>query len=488
MTMRTQTFSGIRWTTFSAIIRTAMQFGQVAVLARLLSPADYGEMAVLVAIMAFVGIFADAGISNAIIHFQDISHQQLSSLYWLNVGVSAVLAALLALVSSWVAQWYHLPVLQNLVLIAAASLVLGAIGQLLRITAQKELRFAALAKVDMLAALCGTVVAVALAWYGVGVYALAVGGLAGAAAGSALAWLMLARGWRPQYRLRFGEIAPFLKFGGYMIGNNVANTFNSQIDVLLGVRLVGVQAMGLYTMPKNLSLQVQMVINPIVTQVGMPVMAKAQGDRPLLKRVYLQTMRMTSSVNFPVYVALALFAPEVVNVLLGTKWQQAVPLLQSFAVWGLLRSTGNPVGSLLIATGKAELSFKWNVALLVLIAPSIWFGSSYGVQGIACVMTGLMALLFVPAWYFLVRPSCGAGLCEYCIQMAMPLALAILAGGVAFGVIWPIENVLMRLGIGLVVGGLVYVGLSWRFNRVWIAAMIEALHLQDRAGLNIKSL
>lgn len=478
MTLRKQTFSGIRWTTFSALTRALMQFGQVAILARLLSPADFGVMAVVIALMAFVSIFADAGISNAIIHFQDISQQQLSSLYWLNVAVSAALAALLAALSSWVALWYHQPVLQNLVLFAAASLLFGALGQQLRVTAQKELRFAALAKAELIAAFCGMLAAVGLAWYGAGVYALAAGGLMGAAAGSALAWLILARGWRPQWRLRVGEIAPFLNFGGYMIGNNLANTFNSQIDVLLGARLVGPQAMGLYTVPKNLSLQVQMVINPIVTQVGLPVMARAQGDPALLKRVYLQTMRVTASVNFPVYVALALFAPEIVSIMLGEKWQQAMPLLQIFAMWGLLRSIGNPAGSLLFSTGKAALAFKWNLVLLVFLGPVIYLGSLYGVYGMAFAMAGLMAVLFVPAWYFLVRPSCGAGLGEYSMQLAVPLALAVLAGCVAFAAVLPLDHLLTRLLLGLAVGGLIYVGLSWRFNRGWVAAMMEALHLQ----------
>lgn len=475
MTLRKQTFSGVRWTSIAALLKAVLQVVQVAILARLLMPEDFGLMAITLAVMAFLGIFADAGVSNAIIHFQNISREQLSSLYWLNVSVSLALAVLLALASPWVAQWYSEPVLMHLLLLAALSMVVSSLAQQLRVNAQKELRFAQLAKVEMAAAMGGFVTAVVLAWMGAGVYALSLGALAAALVGCGLAWWILAQGWRPQWRMHMGEIQSFLKFGGYMVGNNLANTFNAQIDILLGGRLLGAQAIGLYNVPKNLTLNVQMVINPIVTNVGLPVMAKVQHDMEQLKRVYLQTMRMTASVNFPIYVAIGLFAPEIVHFMLGGKWSDSIVLLQIFAVWGALRSLGNPAGSLLFATGKAKLAFKWNMVLLAFIGPTIWFGSQFGVQGMALAMTGLMAILFVPGWYFLIRPSCSATLMEYSKQVAVPLMLAVTAGFYSCCVVQMLDSQLVRLLVGLVVGGLIYVALSSWFNRVWVGAMLELI-------------
>jgi O-antigen/teichoic acid export membrane protein len=360
-------------------------------------------------------------------------------------------------------------------MLAATTLVVGAVGQQLRIKAQKELRFSELAKLELGAALCGFALAVGLAWYGAGVYALAFGSLAAAVAGSVFAWLVLAQGWRPQWRIRVGEIQPFLSFGAYMIGNNLATTLNNQIDVLLGGRLLGAQAMGLYSVPKNLTLNVQMIINPIATKVGLPVMAKVQHDVTLLKRVYLQTIRMTSSVNFPIYTAIGVFAPEIVDLMFGDKWKAAIPLLQILACWGLLRSIGNPVGSILFATGKAKLAFKWNIGLFVFIVPTIWLGSQFGVQGMAFAVTALMASLYLPMWYFLVRPSCGSSLGEYSLTLFVPLILSIIAGIVGYGTGALSDESMARLIIGLVLGGFVYVGLSWQFNRVWIDTVTEMM-------------
>ncbi len=475
MTLRKQTFSGVRWTTFSSLGRTLLQIAQISILARLLTPADFGLLALVTSIMAFLQIFADAGISNAIIHHRDISQKQLSSLYWLNVGVSIFLALFLAVFSPWIAAWYEQPQMKLLLLVAGCTLVMGALAQQIRVVAQKNLRFAELAKIELSAACMGFVVAVAAAYNGAGVNSIVVGSLTTATLGSVLVWYRLAGGWRPQYRLNIQEIRHFLAFGAYMIGNNLANTFNSQIDIMLGGKILGAQAIGLYSMPRDLNLRIAGVINPIVTNVGLPVMARAQNDLELLKRVYLQTMRMTASVNFPIYVALALFAPEIVHILLGAKWDEAIPLLRIFSIWGLLRSTGNPIGSLLMACGRADLSFKWNLALLILTPPIIWASSHYGVSGLALAMTVLMALLYWPNWYFQVRPLCGANFCEYSIQMAIPLTLSMVGGFVGYLSVYLFTDSLIRLLLGAILGAGVYISLCWQFNRVWIVAMRELL-------------
>lgn len=473
MTLRKQTFSGIRWTTFSSLGRATMHFLQIAILARLLTPADFGLIALVVAVMAFLQIFSDAGISNAIIHYQEITQEQFSSLYWLNVGVSVILALLLAVSSGLVAGWYQQAELQYMLFLAALTLVVTAIGQQLRVVSQKNLRFAALAKVELIGSLAGFTIAVSLAFGGAGVYSLMVGTLTAAVVGCVLAWVWLSNGWRPMMRLRFDEVRHFVKFGAFMIGNNLANTLNTQIDILLGGRLLGAQGIGLYSVPKDLCLRIAGIINPIVTQVGLPVMSKAQEDEYLLKRIYLQTLRMTASVNFPIYIVLGMFAPEIVLLLLGQQWLDAVPLMQIFAAWALLRSTGNPVGSLLMARGRADLSFKWNMAWLVVFPPTIWVSSQFGAAGIAMGMTTLAIVGYWPNWYFLVRPLCGARLGEYSLQMAVPLVLSLIACATGLLAASLFGGNVSRLIVGTLSGALVYLAASTKYNKEWLFAMNE---------------
>jgi O-antigen/teichoic acid export membrane protein len=475
MSLKKQTFSGVRWTTISSLGRAGLQFLQLAIMARLLAPADFGMISMVIAIMAFLQIFADAGISNAIIHYQVIGQEQLSSLYWLNVWMSVFLAFILAISSNWISAWYQQPQLQYLLILAAATMIVTAFGQQLRVVAQKKLRFAELAKVELVGAVTGFCIAVALAFAGLGIYALMAGALSTALVVCLLAWKILSGGWRPLIRLRLGEIRQFIKFGAYMIGNNLANTFNSQIDILLGGRLLGAHGIGLYSVPKDLNMRIGGVINPIITQVVLPIMSKAQADEAVLKRVYLHTLRMTASVNFPIYVLLAAFAPEVVFLLLGEQWVNAIPLMRIFAILALLRSIGNPIGSLLMAKGRADLSFKWNMIWLLIYPPVIWLSSQFGEIGMAAAMLILAIVAYWPNWYFMVRPLCGARWGEYSLQLLTPLVISVTAGLFALASVSIFEDELVRFVTGMAISFLVYFGMSIKFNRIFCKYMMEII-------------
>jgi lipopolysaccharide exporter len=468
MTLRKKAFSSVRWTALSSSVKVVLQLSQIVILSRLLTPADFGLIAIVVAIVAFLQIFADAGVSNAIIHFQEISNDQLSSLYWLNVSLSVFLGVMLIVSSPYIADWYKQPELINLLPIAAFTLIINSLGQQLRVNAQKTLLFSKLVKIELSAVISGFLLCIFLAWYGLGVYSIAIGTLLTAFIYCLLAWIYLANGWRPKLKFNLLEIKDFLIYGGYMIGNNLVSTVNSEIDILIGGRIFGSNQMGLYSVPKSLMLNIQMAINPIITQVGLPIMAIAQNDKNKLKSIYLQTMRITSSVNFPIYLAVIFYSSEIVNLILGDKWQASIPLIKIFAIWGLVRSVGNPVGSLLLGVGKAKMLFNWNLFLTVVTGPSLWLGSNWGVYGMAVAMMILMTVAYLPNWYFLVRPVCGAELKEYSSQLATPLIIGLIAAICSYTIVMQIESSIYRLFLGVSLGGVLYILISFKFNKLFI--------------------
>jgi O-antigen/teichoic acid export membrane protein len=306
--------------------------------------------------------------------------------------------------------------------------------------------------------------------------------VATAAATSLLAWLCLAGDWRPALRMRWFDVRRFVNYGVFNIGTNFANTINMQLDVLMAGRLLGTSQIGTYNISKDLSLRIAGFINPIVTEVGFPVMAAAQADPPLLRKLYLQVMRMTMSVTFPAYGALAAFAPEIVQVAFGPAWVEAAPILRILACWGLLRAIGNPVGTLVMARGRPRLTFMWNVAQLIVLPPVVYAASRLGVQGIAVSMSVYMGLLYLPNWWFLVRPLCGATLREYTQAVGVPLAISALAGTCAYAAVIPISGSVARLVLGITIGAIVYLAVSYRWNRPWFAAMIEMIGYRIHAG------
>jgi O-antigen/teichoic acid export membrane protein len=251
-----------------------------------------------------------------------------------------------------------------------------------------------------------------------------------------------------------------------------------QAEVLIAGMMVSPAALGFFSVPRDLSMRIAMTVNPVITRVGFPVMSRLQDDISALKYVYLQTLRMTTSVNFPIYVALALFADEIVALLYGPQWKNAVMYLRALAAWGMLRSVGNPVGSLLHAVGAVKRALLWNSVLLMVVPLLYWFSiNGWGLGGLAAGLVLVQAGLILPTWHFLVRPFCGAAAGEYLRQITTPLQLALVSGLAAWLATEAFPHGVLRLAIGSAVGGLVYALLSYVFNRQWFEAMRSLLRL-----------
>lgn len=471
MTMKNQAFSAVRWTTAVTVGRVVLQTLQLIVLARLISPQDFGLMAMILTVTAFIQLFADLGVSNSIIHAREISREVLSTLYWLNVLVGALLAGAVWAASPWIAQFYGEPALAAPLALAGLSFLLLALGQQIKVLAEKRLAFRPVAAVEMVAALASTIVTIAAAYSGFGVYSLVAGVLVLAGGNSLLYWLFARDGWWPGLHLRISEARPHLHSGLYLLGTSLANTATVQADVILVGRLLGSTALGFYTVPRELCLKIMFATNPIVTRVGTPLIAQAQGDPGLLRRVYLSTIRMTSSVNFPIYGAIAAYRQEVVELVFGPAWSASADLLGLMAVWGMFRALGNPVGSLLYGTGRSRLALAQSVTVTILIVPAVLVGSIWGPHGVAAALTLFYVAFTFGVWWFVVRPITGAGIWTYSEQWATPLLVTLLACVISLASVHTLSSTFPRLAIGLPVGVLAYLGFSWLINRKWCLAM-----------------
>lgn len=475
MTLARRTYSAGRWTATSSIVRSVLQLVQVAVLARFLAPHDYGLMALVTLVISYVGLFSDFGLGGAFMHRQEISQAERSSLYWFTVLLGASLMLLVIAIGPLAASFFNEPQLATLMSLVATNFLVIPIGQQLRIDAEKSLNFRPVVIIEILASLLGLLMAVLAAWMNFGVYALVLASMVSVWLTTFLSWSCLSNGWRPAMRFSWQDLRGFMGFGGGLVFNHILNHITTTIDIILSGRLLGASQLGLYSLPRNLTLQVQYMINPIFVRIGFPVIASIQNDTSRVKHVYLRMMRFSSSVNAPVYIVLAMFAPEIIMVLLGPKWGDSASLLRLLAIWGLLRSFGNPVGSLLLGLGRVGLSVKWSFALVLVMPPVVWFGSKWGAIGIAWAMVILMLAQFVPAWALLIRPTCGAGLWEYSRQVVIPTSCAFCAVLVGWFVALTVDSILLRLILGLSVSASIYFLVSYIFNREFVESLWFAI-------------
>lgn len=475
--LKNQAASGVKWTGASTVVTTGLQFLTLAVLARLLLPADFGLMGMMMVVIGLGQAFVDAGISNAIIHRQDVTRQQLSSLYWLNIMAGIVMFLLVWAATPLIVALFNEPRLAELVSWVAFTFLIIPVGQQFQILLQKELRFDSLAKIEVAAAVIGTATAIGTALMGQGVFALVWGALANAAARTLFLLVVGLKNWRPALRFKITDIRSYVSFGLYQMGERMINFLNSKLDYILIGSLLGAQALGFYTLAWNLIIQPVQKINPIITRVAFPVFAKLQDDNTRLRKGYMSTLNILSSVNFPYFFGLAAVASLAVPAVFGTQWLPSIMLIQILCAVGLLRSTGNPIGSLLLAKGRADWGFKWNLALMITQVPGIYTGAVIGgAVGVAVALVMLQIAYSVFSYTILVRSLLGPCLKEYIESMWpafwMSCGMALLVFGLAEIVIWDIA---IKLVISVMLGILSYGLLTFLFRIKFVYELKEML-------------
>lgn len=463
MTLKDKAVNGVKWTSISSMLGATFQLVQLVVLAWFLSPEDFGLMALALVVIGFSQMFLDMGVSNAIIHKQDISKEELDTLYILNVCSGILVFCILYFVAPFLAIFYEEPELKKVIRWTSLSFAVQPFGQQFLILLKKELKFNEIAKRDILSKGISLVVAVALATNEYGVYSLVFANICAAFASTVLLLLVGLKHHRPSLYFKFSLAKQSVKFGLFQMGENMINYFNTQFDSILIGKLIGIEALGVYDIAKNLAMRPAQIINPIVTQVTFPLLAKMQHDVKGIRTTYLKTINYLASVNFPVYFFIAAFAKPIILLLFGNKWLEAVPVLQILSFYGMTRSTGNPIGALLLARGRADLGFYWNLGLFFLIPVSIYFGSQFGLLGTALTLLVLQLFLLVPAWALLIKKCCNADFNEYFSQLTTPFVLAFAQGLVYFALLFLIESPIPTLWVG----GAIMITSSILLNKVY---------------------
>ena len=413
MNLRRRAISGVKWTTVATVTQAAVAMIKLAVLARYLDKTDFGLMALVMFILGFMQLFMDMGISTAILHKQNITKQEYASLYWINFVFSLLLYLLVLVLAKPISGFYEETELQQLLPIMGVSLILAAIGRQFRTIEQKDLNFRFIAVVVIIGTVASLILAVVLAIDGFGVYALVYSALAQHIITNAIFFTtgMIKHGMLLRFNIT--EVKPFLKIGIYHVSGQVINYINKDLDILLIGKFYGAEILGGYSLAKQLVIRPFRIINPILTRVADPLLAKFQSNIEELRKNYLKLLNAVSSVIVPVYLGLMLLAPLAVQILYGPGFDDIIILVRILCVYMIFRSIANPLGSLIIATGRTDLGFYWNLVTLLIIPIAVVIGSQFSIEWVAVSLSVAVALLYIPSWWFLVRRMISVRLSTY---------------------------------------------------------------------------
>jgi O-antigen/teichoic acid export membrane protein len=415
MSLKSKTIIGVKWTTFSTIVLALVGIIKISVLARFLDAADFGLMALVTFLLGFMDLFMDMGLTSAILHRQEISKNEYASLYWINIIFSFILFALISLSSPLIGAFYNESQLLVLIPIMAISIMLSALGRQFKTIEQKQLNFKYIAITNIVGAAIGLIVSIVAAMKGFGVYALVYGALVQYAISNGIYFVNGLRVSGLIFRFKYLEIKPFLKIGIFQVGGQVANYFNRDLDILLIGKLFGSEILGAYSLAKQLVQRPMQISNPIISNVASPVLAILQKDKEQLKDKFLVIVNMVATINFVAYALLAIMAYPVVFILYGKEYLEIVVLVQILSIYMFLRSVGNPVGSLLTATGRTDLDFNWNLFALFISPIAIYIGAHHSIEMVALSLLTASIILLYPFWRLLIFKLCGASFSEYII-------------------------------------------------------------------------
>ena len=430
--------SAAKWTSAAAAVRALMQVLQLVLVARLFPGDDLGVLVLLFSIIAVAQLFADVGIANMVMHHQQLSVDELRGIRGMALGMGVLLFGLLLLAAPLLANFYDDARLQLLVSLAGGLFLLNSLWQTKRALLEKNFDFSLVGSGEIVASLLSqaTMLAVALASQSLCAVLIAPLGYSLIMA----LWLMWSRPDAEDFRFSFSRstLRRFAGYSAYSLGFNLTNSVSVYADIFIGGRYLSASALGGHGITKDLSLKIGWAINPIVTRIATPLLAQLQGERERLKAIYAQVLRVTTALNFPLFTSLVLFSDSYTRLVFGEALMPYQPSFVLLGLWGLLRSVGNPSGSLMFALGKTRLAFYFSLGSMLLFAASAAIGVQSGVVGLACAMLASMALQQIFAiWFFIVRPLTGMAYRSYLGSLLPAAAAALLSfGGMAALIRW----------------------------------------------------
>lgn len=372
--------SGARWIGLSQVVRIVAQVVSMAVLARLIPPAEYGVMAMATVVTNFALIFRDLGSSSALIQAKTLDDRTKTAVFWFNVGLGLVTACLAVLLAPVIAAGFDAPKLVSVLLVLALVFPLSSAGAVPQALLERSQAFRIVARIEILSTTGGLVLAVLMAWWGAGVYSLV--GQALLAAGLSTLQLWKASGWRPERPRRSDGalIKKILGFSGNLVGFNLVNYAARNGDVILVGRFFSAATLGAYSLAYRVMLFPLQSLTFVATRALYPVLSRQQDNLPAMRETHLQMVTVVAALVAPMMAGMGVLRQDFVLLFVGPEWGLSAELLAWLAPTGFLQSIASTTSVIFMALGRTRALLYLGLfnALTQLVAFAI--GVQFGIH------------------------------------------------------------------------------------------------------------
>lgn len=434
----------------------ALRLGFMVAAARLLEPEDFGIVAMVTVVTAILDLFTTAGLSSAAVQKSTINDEQISTLFWINLLVGITLSVLCVLIAPLVVAFYHEPRLFWVTAAMGAGFVFNAAGVQQLALLQRQMRYVRLAAIEFSCQLASLSLGICLALAGYGYWALVAAAVALPAAVTVSTWT--ATGWIPGRPHWNAGIRSMLHFGGTVTVNGVISYMTYNFDKFIIGRVFGASALGYYGVAAQLINTPTSNLNAALGGVTFSALSRLQNDPPRFKNYFLKGYALNVSLTLPITIFAAVFAQDIILVVLGPKWKESTLIFQLLAPTVLFFGVINPMGWLLWASRRHVRSLQLAIVIAALVITGCLVGLPYGPEGVAIGFSTVMMLWLIPHIVWCLHGTTITPL-DILRASSAPLLSVLVAALLAYAVraYWePFQAPLARLLLDIGVMGSVY--------------------------------
>ncbi len=387
-------------TVVSHTLRFVITIAATGVMARLLRPSDYGLIGMVAFFTYFVAMFKDLGLSVATIQKSEITRDQVSTLFWLNVVVSVAITVVMIALSPFVSWFYGDQRLLSITVVTALGFVLGGLTVQHEALLRRQMRFFSLVSISLTSTVVGYIVGIYLAWRGFSYWSLVFSQLALLLTNTIGVWL--ACRWRPGLPKRNSGVRSMIAFGRNFTGFSIINYFSRNLDNLLLGKIWGANELGLYNRAYQLmTLPIDQVNEPI-TSVAIPALSRIKDEEQRYRRAYLRMLEKIAMFTMPAIAFMMATSDWIVQLILGPQWSATSRIFLLLGITGLFQPIANTTGWLFLTQGRSRHMFQWGLISGPLTVGSILLGLPWGAVGVATSYAITRVLLTDPLLFWFV--------------------------------------------------------------------------------------
>jgi polysaccharide transporter, PST family len=401
------------------------QVASTVILARLLTPADFGVVAMVTTFSLLLASFGLNGFTEAVIQFEEIDHHTASNLFWLNTGAGLVLAIAFAAAGSLLASFYRNPLVAHVAIGLSVGIFVQSTSVIHLALLMRAMRFGGTSTNDVLSRVVNTVVSIVLALRGWGYWALVIGIVAQQLSVTVGAWWLCS--WMPGLPRRTGKTGAMVRFAGKVYGQFSIAYLGRDIDnLLVGWRFNAV-ALGFYKKAFDLFALTASQLTAPLSNVALSALSRLNQDHARFRRYLANSLGMVAFVGMAASIDLTLVGKDVVRFVLGAKWSEAGRIFELFGPGIGAMLLCSTVGWIHLSIGKPERLIRWSLAVLALTVSSFLVALSWGPAGVAAAWSISYWILIIPGFWYAGRPI-GFSVSAFIAAIWRYVAAAVIAG------------------------------------------------------------